>query len=67
MKIIIRGEAKEIAALVLEIQERQMASGRVTDDSEERDKFIAELTDPQMEKRISESLIDSVSKAMQSD
>ncbi len=63
MKIIIKGSPKEIAALVLEIQERQEIPMHT---SEEKNNLMAELSDPQVVNQVSESIVNAIFDATQS-
>ncbi len=63
MEITIKGDPKEIAALVLEIQEQQTAPMRITDksdESEEKSDLEAELSDPQVVDQIKECLTEAL-------
>ncbi len=62
MKITIKGNPEEIAALVLEIQERQ----EIPMHTSEEKKLMAELSDPQVVNQVSESIVNAIFDATQS-
>ncbi len=63
VEITIKGNPKEIAALVLEIQERQAVPMHTI---EEKSNLVAELLDPQVVEQVSESIVNAIFDATQS-
>ncbi len=68
MEITIKGNPKEIAALVLEIQERQMVPMHIAEESEEKDTMAVEaLKGYELDHKVTHDFAHGLINAMRSE